>query len=201
MEVELEQAEQQAITHALDALTWRRKAFVREYLKDFNGTRAAIRAGYSAKTAGQIANLLMKEDTIAAAIAQGAEQLEERINITKDKVLSEMTALATSSLDHYIIDDETGQVKLAPGAPENAMSAVQSVKRKVTVRTVGKGEEAETIRTYEVEVKLWDKPTPLKLIGRHVALFPDRIEHTGKDGGPIETVGRIERVIVDPVKE
>jgi phage terminase small subunit len=183
-------------------LTPMRKAFVREYLKDHNATSAAIRAGYSSKAAAQIGHVLLHTPPIAAAIDQAQMQLAEAVNITAERVLSEMNALATSNLDNYIITDD-GQVTIAPGAPLNAMAAVQSIKKKTTVRmVVGKdGAEDQLFKTYEVEIRLWDKPAPLKLIGKHVALFPDKIEHTGKNGGPIETVTRVERVIVDPTND
>jgi hypothetical protein len=38
---------------------------------------------------------------------------------------------------------------------------------------------------HDVEVELWDKPNALKLMGRHVGLFPDKVEVTGKDGEPL----------------
>lgn len=96
-----------------------------------------------------------------------------------------MAALALSSIDHYVITDE-GQVTLAEGAPPNAMAAVQSIKRK-TRSYYDKVRECE-VREYDVEIRLWDKPAPLKLMGRHAnvkACF-DRVEVTGAGGGPIE---------------
>lgn len=93
-----------------------------------------------------------------------------------------MAALAMSRIDHYIVDDN-GQVQLAEGAPDNAMAAIQSIKRKKTVRQDTAG---NITITYDVEIRLWDKPQPLKLTGRHVGLYPDRVEHVGKGGGPIE---------------
>lgn len=125
-------------------------------------------------------------------------QRASRVAMTADTVLHEMSLLSHSRVDHYIISDE-GQVTLAEGAPADAMAAVQSIRKRTRVIRKLVGEEYEEERIYDVELKLWDKPTPLKLMGRHVGLFPDRQEHTGKDGGPIEH-SHIERVIVDPVK-
>jgi hypothetical protein len=107
-----------------------------------------------------------------------------------------MSLLANSRLDWFLIDDR-GQVALSDTAPEGAMGAVASIKRKTRV-VPPKGDFAGYTE-YDVEIKLWDKPQPLKLMGRHVGLFPDKVEHSGPGGGPIETVTRVERVIVDPV--
>ena len=94
-----------------------------------------------------------------------------------------MSLLAMSRIDHYVVSDE-GQVELAEGAPDGAMAAVQSIKRKCKIFRDKEGHE--THREYDVEIRLWDKPQPLKLTGRHVGLYPNRVEVTGKDGGPIE---------------
>lgn len=156
----------------------RRAAFVAEYLKDFNATQAAIRAGYSARTAQEISHDLLSNALVADAVARGKAQRLERVNVTADKVLQEMALLAESDVSHYIIDDY-GQVELAEGAPDGAMRAIQSIKRRVRVLEDGTKE-------YNVELKLWDKPTPLRLLGRHVGIFTDKLEVTGKGGGPIQ---------------
>ena len=177
-----------------DTLTPRQAAFVGEYLIDLNGKAAATRAGYRAVSAAESAVRLLQMPKVAAAVERGKEQRASRVGMTADSVLHEMSLLSHSCIEHYLVDDE-GQVKPAPGAPDGAMRAIQSIKRKTHVRYDSKGEE--TGRTYDVEIRLWDKPAPLKLMGRHVGLFADRIEHTGKGGGPIETVSKIERVVVN----
>lgn len=156
----------------------RHALFVREYLVDLNGTQAALRAGYEPRSAAEQASALLNLPKIAAAVERGKAQRASRINVTADQVLAEMSLLANSRVDNYYIDD-FGQVKVTDDAPEGAMGAVQSIKKKIKHHTDGS-------ITYEVELKLWDKPNPLKLMGRHVGLFPDRVEHVGKDGGPIE---------------
>ena len=52
-------------------------AFVREYLVDFNATQAAIRAGYSKKTAGSQAHDLLKKPEVQAALSEGQKRLAE----------------------------------------------------------------------------------------------------------------------------
>jgi phage terminase small subunit len=169
-------------------LTPRQAAFVAEYMLDLNATKAAERAGYE-PTFGPG---LLRHKPVSNAVARSLAQRELRINIKQDDVLLEMSLLANSRIDHYVVDDE-GQVTLADGAPEGAMAAVQSIKRKKTVR---QSRDGDLTITYDVEIRLWDKTGPLKLIGRHIGLFHDRIEVTGKDGGPIETISEVRRVIV-----
>lgn len=161
------------------SLNPKQRAFVAEYLVDLNATQAAIRAGYSPTTAGAIASEYLQKPNIAAAIERGKAQRLSRVNMTADTVLQEMALLSHSSIEHYVIGDD-GQVRLAEGAPDGAMRAVQSIKRKTRVLKDGG-------REYDVELRLWNKPEPLKLMGKHAGLnFSDRVEHVGRDGGPIE---------------
>lgn len=179
----------------LTPISPRQAAFVSEYLVDLNATQAAIRAGYNPNSAAEQSCALLNK--LKYHIERGKAQRLSRVEFTQDQVLQEMSLLANSSVDHYYVDDE-GQVKVVPGAPDGAMRAIQSIKRRCTVR-MDKNEVLT--KTYDVEIKLWDKPQPLKLMGRHVGLFPDKVEVTGKNGGPLEIVTRVERVIVDPPKE
>lgn len=167
------------------------KAFVHEYLIDLNGSQAAIRAGYSVIAAKEIASRLLTVANIRHAIDVALAQRNQRVGIKQDDVLNEMALLAMSSLEHYFIDD-FGQVKLTPGAPIGAMRAVKSIKKSTRV-------DKEGNTTHSVDLQLWDKPGTLKLTGRHVGLYADRLEHTGANGGPIE-ITKIVREIIDPAK-
>jgi phage terminase small subunit len=162
------------------ALTARQMRFVEEYLIDLNGTKAAIRAGYSKMTARIIASQNLKKRNIATAIAKAQQARSERTGITQDRVLLELERLAFSNIDHYLVDD-AGHVALSTDAPPHAMSAVSKLKSKVSHKAFGANEVDET----EVEIALWDKPSMLKLAGRHVGLFLDRIELTVKGAHPL----------------
>ncbi len=166
-----------------ESLNHRQRAFVREYLIDLNASQAAIRAGYSAATAGQIGAELLKHPKIAPAIERGKASRAARVGVTQEQVLAEMSVLANACVENYVIADD-GTVKPAPGAPEGVMGAIQSVKRKLKIFKNREGEE--TGREYDVELRLWDKPGSLKLMGRHVGLFPNTVELTGAGGGPIQ---------------
>lgn len=167
-------------------LTSRQAAFVAEYLVDLNQTQAAIRAGYSPRSAKACAARMMTFANVAAAIAEAKAARAKMTGITQERVLRELEALAFSNHAHFAQDQETGRLVLAPGAPESAHAAVSSVKYKTT--SYGGGDGPPTV-VREVEFKLWDKPGPLKLAGRHADAkgFWDRVEVTGKDGGPVKT--------------
>lgn len=177
------------------------RAFCHEYVIDLNATAAVLRAGCfdvcSENSAANAGWRLLNRPKIQALIEILKAQRLQRCNLTADSVLYEMSLLSHSDQSHYLVDDN-GQIQLAAGAPEGAMRAIQSVKRKKTIR---EDKEGNVTITFDVELKLWDKPTPLKLMGRHAGLFPDKLELTGANGKPLETVTRIERVIVHAPKE
>jgi len=147
-------------------MTDKHARFVQEYLVDFNATQAAIRAGFSPRTAKQQGSRLLTYADIAEAIAAGRGAVADKSGITRERVLQELALLAFSDVKHYLIDD-AGNVKLAAGAPDGASRAISSVKRRVRVDEEGNS-------TTEVEFRLWDKPGPLKLAGKHAGLFAEK---------------------------
>lgn len=71
-------------------LTIKQDMFVKEYLKDLNGTQAAIRAGYSKKTANRIANQNLSKPDIKSAIEKAKQERTERTKIDADYVLTQI---------------------------------------------------------------------------------------------------------------
>ena len=76
------------------ALNPKQRAFVREYLKDQNATRAAKVAGYSKKTAGSQAFDLLKKPEIKKAVNAGLEKLAEKCDITAERVIKRIAEFA-----------------------------------------------------------------------------------------------------------
>jgi phage terminase small subunit len=151
--------------------------FVTEYIIDLNATQAAIRAGYSPKTAQMQSSRLLSKAMVAQAIAAAKAARAAKTGITAERVLRELELLAFSNHAHFSVDD-TGSVQLVNDAPEEAHRSVSAIKHRIESREDG-------LVTRTVEIKLWDKPGMLKLAGRHVGLFPDKLELSGKDGAPL----------------
>lgn len=74
-------------------LTPRQQRFVEEYLVDLNGTQAAIRAGYSAKSAGRQALELLQKTLVVSAVAQAQKGRSERLQLSADMVAQELWKL------------------------------------------------------------------------------------------------------------
>ncbi len=70
-------------------LNLKQQCFVQEYLKDTNATQAAIRAGYSAKTAQEQSSRLLSKVMIQAAVAEAQAVIAEKAEITQDWLIGE----------------------------------------------------------------------------------------------------------------
>ncbi|MBX9638054.1 MAG: terminase small subunit [Nitrosomonas sp.] len=75
-------------------LTQKQQKFVDEYLIDLNATQAAIRAGYSAKTAEWIGPQLLGKSHVAAAIKARRDELSRKTEVTQERIILEMSRLA-----------------------------------------------------------------------------------------------------------
>lgn len=174
------------------SLTSKQQRFVEEYLVDLNATQAAIRAGYSVKTAKQQGQRLLTNADLQAAVAAALAGRSERTKVTADTVLLRLAEALEADLAD--IHDDAGTLK-----PIREWPAIWR-KGLVTGLEVeelfdGRGEGREHIGRIR-KVKMADRTRIIELIGKHVDVgaFRDRLEHTGPNGNPIETVTRIELV-------
>lgn len=138
-------------------MTDKQKRFCEEYMIDLNATQAAIRAGYSPKTAREQARALLTKLDIQNYVAQLQAKQSRRTGVSADRVVRELAKIAFVNAGD-LIDPETASVKL--DASRDDLAAVQSVK----VKTFGED-------GLEHEVKLADKLKALDLLGRHLGMF------------------------------
>jgi len=76
------------------ALTPKQQRFVEEYLVDLNATQAAIRAGYSERSAYSVGHENLSKPEIAAAISEGQANLSEVAEVTAERVMREVALIA-----------------------------------------------------------------------------------------------------------
>ncbi len=97
------------------SLSAKHQLFVHEYLIDLNATQAAIRAGYSERTAGSFGHDLLKKPEIKAAIEAVQSKRVARLEATGDRVALELMRIAFSKLDDVMTWDESN-ARLVPSA-------------------------------------------------------------------------------------
>jgi phage terminase small subunit len=169
---------------AYAGLTDKHRVFVNEYTVDFHGANAAIRAGYSETRARQTASELLARDDIAAAIAERQAERREKAENKAAKVIAELEKLGFANMLDYMRVGAGGDPVLHFDELTRDQAAALA---EVTVEDFldGRGEDAREVR--RVKFKLVPKLGALELLARHYGLLKDIHEHTGKDGGPIQT--------------
>lgn len=165
-------------------LTPKQAAFCAEYLIDLNATQAAIRAGYSARTARQAAAENLSKPDIQTEVSRLMAERAARVEITADDVLAELLKLAMVDIGQAFNKD--GSLKAVHDMPVDIRRAIAGVD--VFEEFEGRGEDRTQIG-WTKKIRFWDKTKALEMLGRHLKLFTDKLEHTGRNGGPIETQG------------
>lgn len=172
------------------ALTPKQALFVKEYLVDLNATQAAIRAGYSQKTAYSQGQRLLKNVEVQAAITDAQSKRAERVEVDADWVLRRLAAEADADIaDLY---DEDGSLKLIAEWPliwrQGLVGGIDVEEIREDGRTIGQVKK----------LKLSDRIKRIELIGKHVGVqaFRDQVGLGGPDGGPIQTETRTWREVL-----
>jgi phage terminase small subunit len=114
----------------------RQELFVREYVKDYNGAKAALRAGYSKKTAAAQASRLLTKANVKSLLQEIQEEIKHFNRVTIQKIIAENSRIAFSDLKDYVKWGPTGvkmldhtnvdtrcveSVEIIPGAFGNKM--------------------------------------------------------------------------------
>lgn len=157
------------------ALTAKQQRFVDEYLKDLNATQAAIRAGYSKKTADQQASRLLTNVKVREYLAERQDDRSKRTEITQDMVLRELAKIGFSDIRKVVRWGET-QVRMVDGeddgpedmVPYHGLALIDSAE--VDDATAAAIAEVSQSRD-GLKVKLHDKKGALVDIGRHLGMF------------------------------
>lgn len=138
-------------------LTDKQTAFVREYLVDLNATQAAIRAGYSERTASRIGPQLLGKTWVREAIEKAQAKRARRVEVTQDYVLSNLVEVVERTMQRAPVMDRKGE--------------------QVT------DEEGRAVWTFDAK----GANRALELLGKHLGIFTDKVraEVSGPDGGPV----------------
>ena len=138
-------------------LTIKQETFVAEYLVDLNATQAAIRAGYSAKNADKIGSELLGKTRVKEKIQERMDQRSERTEITADYVLKTIQDTIERCSQAKPVFDKSGKPVLIVNEQEQTIVPMYAF------------DPSSVLRGAE-------------LLGKHLKLFTDKTEVTGKDG-------------------
>jgi phage terminase small subunit len=164
------------------ALTDRQRLFVAEYLVDLNATQAAIRAGYSPRTARQQGNrLLTHVDVQPAIIAAQAERAQrvaaqvQQVESLADRVLREVSLIAFSDIGDVVEFTADGpRMRPMHEIPESARRTISNLE----VRQEHGTEDRPGATC--VKFKQWSKDANLAKLMQHLGLLVEKHEHSGE---------------------
>lgn len=145
-------------------LNEKQRRFVDEYLIDLNATQAAIRAGYSVKTANEQGSQLLAKLSIQSEISRKMAERSKRTGVNQDRVVLELAKLAFVKMTDVV----DGHGKIRTDASEEDLACIESVKYKSS--------ESENGSSIEREVKISPKLKALELLGKHLGMWDDRLD-------------------------
>lgn len=148
--------------------------FVAEYLVDLNGTQAAIRAGYSAKTAESQASTLLRNPKISEAVAAGKSKQLDKLDLSAERVLREIAKLSFSNVKTLF--DENGNLRPVHLLTDDEAACIASLEVIKKNAEAGDG-KIDTVH----KVKVWDKTRSLEMLAKHFALLTEVVKHTTDD--------------------
>ncbi len=145
-------------------LTEKQQRFVDEYLIDLNATQAAIRAGYSAKTADVQGSRMLGNVKVQQAVAEAMAARSKRTGVNQDRVVLELAKLAFVKMTDVV--DSHGRIK--DTATDDDLSCIESIKYKESDNEFG--------GSVEREVKISSKLKALELLGKHLGMWNDKLD-------------------------
>lgn len=183
------------------ALTAKQRQFVDEYLVDFNATQAAIRAKYSARSAASVGSENLRKPEIQAEINRRLDSIMPRAEI-----LGRLAQQARATMQDFFFigmeertiekrrivvstgrGDDGGTETILEETEEKAMRPAVYLSL-VKAQNLGK---MHLIKKYSLgpkgeSIELYNAQDALTTLGKYHAMWVDRAEVTGEDGGPIE---------------
>lgn len=153
-------------------LTPKQSRFVAEYLIDQNATQAAIRAGYSPKTASSQGERLLRNVEIAAAVAAKQTTQLAKLEITAERVLQELARIAFVDVRAFYRDD--GTLKQMTELDADAAAAIAQFDVLKQNVTSGDG-QLDTVH----RIRFVEKIRALELLAKRFGLVKEQVEVTG----------------------
>ena len=143
---------------------------------------AAYRAAYpralkwSDKSVWERASRLSADAKVQSRVTELGEKAAAANEVTVERIVRELALIAFGN-KRSLMAWGPGGVKLKDSEGLSDDDAAQVLEVKETTSATGGS----------LSLKTHDKVKALELLGKHVGMFPDKVELTGKDGGPVQT--------------
>lgn len=152
----------------MSELTDKQKKFCEEFLIDFNGTQAAIRAGYSKKTAFVQASRLLSNAKVSEYLDVRRQRIMNKLEISQERTMQEIGRIAFSDIRKLF--NENGELLPFKDLDEDSASVLASVETEELFE--GTGKERHSIGVSR-KIKLHNKVSALEMLAKHFKIFSD----------------------------
>lgn len=190
------------VVSVADKLTPKQQQFAREYLVDFNATQAAIRAGYSPKTAQVIGAENIKKPMVAAEIQRLGQKTAQKLEITRESIMQELAAIGFARASDFVRVETEPTTRLGVHPLTGEIISLPSYCQTVRITNTDELPEDKAAAlagikqgTNGIEVKLHDKVRALELLGKAVGVFD-----SGRDTST-EATNNLFEAIVESAQE
>lgn len=156
----------------------KQELFCLEYLKDFNATQAAIRAGYTVKSARSTASKMLKVEEVKQRIEELKDERLQTARIDAAYVLNRLLAIDRLNVKDLLNDD--GDLKDVKDWSEDWQTSIQALD--IQVSTTG------GVRTLTKKIKLPDRLRNLEMLGKHIDVSAFKDKETDAPTGETSTI-------------
>ena len=162
-------------------LTPKQEQFCLEYLIDLNATQAAIRAGYSKKTAQVIGSENLVKPLVQERVTELTQARKQRAEKTADDIIKEYESIGFSRVTNIVEFNESGAafVKSSDKLSDSDKAAIESVE------VIERGGDVPEIRT---KIKLHSKQTALAQLSKHHNICRDKLDVSHSGNVTVEVV-------------
>lgn len=152
-------------------LTRKQRVFIDEYVKCWNGAEAARRAGYSVRSAREIAVNLLADISIKAEI----DDRLATIHMSSEEVLKEISDIARGDMGQFL--DNNLCVDISEARKLGLTKLIKKIKQKTVIHQA-KNENDEDTEVHDIEIELYDKLGALEKAGKYHGLFKEQLDVT-----------------------
>lgn len=159
-------------------LTDQQKSFCLEYMKDFNGYQAALRAGYSERSAQEQSSRLLSKDKVQLYLNELKKSNNQKHEKLADEIVAELKKIGFSDIKSFL--DTDNSIKDISQLPSSLTTCVESIKKTETEF----GDEKTGGSKTSIQFKLHSKLDALEKLARYVGLY----EADNRQRGAVITV-------------
>jgi len=166
--------DQRDVVEDMYGLSLEEQLFVKAYCLCFNATEAylAVKPEVKRASAGMTGMIWLRKPEVRNAIDKIVEERKQSLELDARLLLHELLCVANSKITDLLNDQGEIDLSRLKDAPEHVKRAVEMVENTYSAKT---GDS-------KVKVKMHDKLKAIELLGKHLKIWTEKLELTGKDG-------------------